>query len=72
MEYQPYFTDFELKVLRTALHYFEAETMDSKNDMRFIDDNEITKEHILEISCILSFAVHKREQQRREKKGVAV
>ena len=71
MEYQPYFTDFELKVLRTALHYYEAELMDSKNDMRFIDNLGVTKEHILELSCILSFAVHKREQQRRDKKEVA-
>ena len=64
-------TDFELRVLRTALHYYEAEVMDPKNDMRFLDDPGATELEIDELTGRIAYAIQKHAQQYREKKGVA-
>jgi len=66
------FTDFELRVLRTALHYYEAEAMDPKNDLRYIDDPGATEREVDELTGRIAYAIEKHAQQRREKKGVAV
>ena len=64
-------TDFELRVLRTALHYYEAEVMDPKNDMRYMDDPGATELEVEELTERISYAIKKHAYQRREKKGVA-
>lgn len=61
MKYQPIlkpsFTDFELKVLRTALHYYEADVMDSNNEHRFIDDPGATQEDIADLKDTIGLAI---------------
>ena len=64
-------TDFELRVLRTALHYYEAEVMDPKNDMRYMDDPGATELEVDELTGRIANAIEKHAQQYREKKGVS-
>tara|TARA_R100001440_G_scaffold71988_2_gene95379 strand:- start:414 stop:656 length:243 start_codon:yes stop_codon:yes gene_type:complete len=64
-------TDFELRVLRTALHYYEAEVMDPKNDMRYMDDPGATELEVEALTERINYAIKKHAYQRREKKGVA-
>lgn len=67
--------EFELKILRTALHYYEAEVMDPKNDIRFIDDPRTIEEDIANLEETIDLGIQKYEREMHEiqqKKGVAV